>query len=122
MSKADTIHFTAKKESDYSKIRVSLTLSDSLKAAGGDTMHFVVQLIKDKTVKYSGTMVNGKWLQTRITPGEYEIWILLDANNNGHWDRGVYYGTPKKQPERVVSFPNKENLKANWAVPIDLTL
>jgi hypothetical protein len=122
MTKADTINFNAKKESDYGKAMVSLTLSDSTKAAGGDTMHFVAQLIRDKKVMYSGTLVNGSWTQTRITPGEYEIWILLDANNNGKWDRGVYYGTPKKQPEKVVSFPKKENIKANWGVRFPLTL
>jgi 5-hydroxyisourate hydrolase-like protein (transthyretin family) len=122
MTKADTIIFKAKKESDYSKAMVSIQLSDSTKATLPDTMHFVGQLIMNKEVKYSGTFVNGSWTQKRIQPGEYEVWILLDNNNNGKWDRGVYYGTPKRQPERVVSFPKKENLKANWGVRIPLTL
>lgn len=121
-SKADTILFTAKKESDYGSAMLSLTLSDSLKAAGGDTMHFVAQLVKEKDIKYSGKIVNGVWIQKRIMPAEYEVRILIDDNNNGKWDRGVYYGTPKKQPERVVNFPKKENIKANWGVPIKLQL
>lgn len=122
MSKSDTISFNAKKESDYGKVFVTLTLTDSTKAAVSDTMHYVAQLIRDKEVKYSGKLVNGSWTQKLITPGEYEIWILLDTNDNGKWDRGVYYGTPKKQPERVVSFPKKENIKANWGIKIPLTL
>ncbi|SFE71803.1 Carboxypeptidase regulatory-like domain-containing protein [Chitinophaga sp. CF118] len=122
LTKADTIKFVSKKESDYGKAMVTLQLSDSTKAAVSDTMHYVAELIKDKEVKYSGKLVNGGWTQKRIQPGEYEVWILLDTNNNGKWDRGVYYGTPKKQPERVVSFPKKENIKANWGVPIRLTL
>jgi len=122
LTKSDTINFQAKKESDYGKAFVSLQLSDSTKAAGGDTMHFVAQLIRDKKVQYSGKIVGGTWTQTRITPGEYEIWILLDANNNGKWDRGIYYGTPKKQPEKVVSFPKKENIKANWGVRFPITI
>jgi 5-hydroxyisourate hydrolase-like protein (transthyretin family) len=121
-AKADTISFAAKKESDYGKIILTLTLSDSIKAMVSDTMHYVGQLIKDKEVKYSGKIERNTWVQKRITPGEYEVWILLDQNNNGKWDRGVYYGTPKKQPERVVSFPKKENIKANWGVKIPLTL
>ena len=121
-AKADTISFAAKKESDYGKIILTLTLSDSTKAIVSDTMHYVGQLVKDKEVKYSGRIERNTWVQKRITPGEYEVWILLDKNNNGKWDRGVYYGTPKKQPERVVSFPKKENIKANWGVKIPLTL
>ncbi|SFW71341.1 Ig-like domain-containing protein [Chitinophaga sancti] len=121
-SKADTILFNAKKESDYGSAMLTLTLSDSLKNAGGDTMHFVAQLVKDKEIKYSGKIVKGAWIQKRIQPAEYEIRILLDDNNNGVWDRGVYYGTPKKQPERVVTFPKKENIKANWGVPIKLQI
>jgi len=122
LNKADTISFTAKKESDYGKVRLTLTLTDSSKAAISDTMHFVAQLIKDKEIKYSGKLEHNSWIQKRITPGEYEVRILLDENNNGKWDRGVYYGTPKKQPERVVSFPKKENIKANWGVNIPLIL
>lgn len=122
MAKTDTISFAAKKESDYGKVMLTLQLSDSSKSVISDTMHFVAQLVKDKEVKYSGKVENGTWVQKRITPGEYEVWILLDDNNNGKWDRGVYYGTPKKQPERVVSFPKKENIKANWGVKIPLTL
>ncbi|MCF6402030.1 Ig-like domain-containing protein [Chitinophaga filiformis] len=121
-AKADTISFAAKKESDYGKIILTLTLSDSTKAMVSDTMHYVAQLVSNKEVKYSGKIERNTWVQKRITPGEYEVWILLDDNNNGKWDRGVYYGTPKKQPERVVSFPKKENIKANWGVKIPLTL
>ncbi|UPK70545.1 Ig-like domain-containing protein [Chitinophaga filiformis] len=121
-SKADTISFAAKKESDYGRVMLTLTLSDSTKAMVSDTMHYVAQLISNKEIKYSGKIERNTWVQKRITPGEYEVWILLDDNNNGKWDRGVYYGTPKKQPERVVSFPKKENIKANWGVKIPLTL
>lgn len=124
MTKADTISFSAKKLSDYGKLFLKLKLSDSTATAlkGDTSIHFVVQLVKDKDVKYSGVVVNGTWTKTLITPSEYEIRILLDENGNGKWDRGVYYKHPKKQPERVVSFPEKKNIKANWGVKEDLTL
>lgn len=122
LAKADTVSFSAKKESDYGRVMLTLQLSDSTKAAVSDTMHYVAELVKDKEIKYHGKVVNGTWIQKRITPGEYEVWILMDRNNNGKWDRGVYYGSPKKQPERVVSFPKKQNIKANWGVKIPLTL
>ncbi len=124
LTKADTVSFKSKSVNDYGKVRVKLTLSDSTKAALQEdtSIHFIVQLVKDKTIKYSGRIVNGSWYQELMQPSEYEIRVLLDQNGNGVWDRGVYYGSPKRQPERVVSFPKKENVKANWLVPINLEL
>ncbi|WP_143308374.1 Ig-like domain-containing protein [Chitinophaga vietnamensis] len=115
--KADTVNFKTKKLNDYSAFTASLELSDSTRKAIDDTtMHYVFQLVQDKVIKYSGTVVNGKWSQTLITPGEYEIRVLLDKNGNGKWDRGNYYTQPKKQPEQVILLPEKENLKAGWTV------
>jgi hypothetical protein len=123
LTKADTIRFTSKKESDYGKVRVKLTLSDSTRAAMKDTgIAIVVQLVKEKEIRYSGRAVNGSWYKELILPAEYEVRVLLDENGNGKWDRGLYYGSPKRQPERVVSFPDKQNIKANWLVPLDLRL
>lgn len=124
MTKADTISFTSKKMSDYGKVFFKLKLGDSTRTAlkGDTSINFVIQLVKDKDIKYSGTVVNGSWTKGLIIPGEYEIRVLLDENGNGKWDRGVYYHSPRRQPERVVSFPEKKNIKANWGVKEDLTL
>jgi len=121
--RADTINFRTKKVADYAIFAVTeLAISDSTRAAINDTaMHYVVQLVQDKTIKYSGTIVNGKWNQRFITPGEYEIRVLLDTNGNGRWDRGRYYGKPKKQPERVIII-EKVNLKAYWTVPKKISI
>ena len=47
-----------------------------------------------------------------IQPGDYEISILFDKNENGKWDTGNYW--KKLQPEKIV--PRKElfNIRANW--------
>lgn len=123
LARADTISFKTKKVADYAIFTVTeLNISDSTKAAINDTaMHYVVQLVQDKTIKYSGTIENGKWSQRFITPGEYEIRLLLDTNGNGKWDRGNYYSHPKKQPERVINL-EKVNLKAYWTVPKKLSI
>ncbi|MBV7528838.1 Ig-like domain-containing protein [Chitinophaga sp. sic0106] len=113
--KPDTINFVTKKLVEYSIFKADLVVSDSTRDAIADTaMHFVVQLVQDKAIKYSGTTVNGKWTQELITPGEYTVRVLLDANNNGKWDRGSYFTDPKRQPERVILLPEKYNLKAGW--------
>lgn len=117
LTKADTTSFTSKKRNDYGKIQISLTISDSTRNANhSDSLKYIVQLVKDKEIKYTGDVSKGIWKQELLQPGEYEIRLLIDENGNGKWDRGVYYGSPKKQPERVVSYPNKINLKANWGV------
>ncbi|MBV8254528.1 MAG: Ig-like domain-containing protein [Chitinophaga sp.] len=115
MAKADTINFTSKKLVEYSIFTAKLAISDSTRQAIDDsTMHFVVELVQDKTIKYSGTAKNGTWTQELIIPGEYSVRILLDKNGNGKWDRGSYYTPPKRQPERVILLPEKYNLKAGW--------
>ncbi|RFS23263.1 hypothetical protein DVR12_09590 [Chitinophaga silvatica] len=123
LARADTIKFRSKKISDYAIFTVTeLNISDSAKQAINDSsMHYVVQLVQDKTVKYSGTIVNGKWSQRFITPGEYEVRLLLDKNGNGKWDRGSYFKEPKRQPERVIII-DKVNLKAFWTVPKKISI
>ncbi|HEY0273873.1 MAG TPA: Ig-like domain-containing protein [Chitinophaga sp.] len=123
LRRADTASFNAKRTQDYGEVMVKLTLSDSMRQASqGDTIHYIVELVRDKQIKYSGDISKGTWVQHLVTPGDYEIRILLDRNNNGKWDRGVYYGTPKRQPERVVTFPDIQHIKANWLVKPDLRL
>jgi uncharacterized protein (DUF2141 family) len=116
--KADTISFVAKSIDDYGIIKLSLTVGDSahLVLPVDTGYQFVIQLVSNKEIKYQGIIKNGKWERGLIQPGEYEIRVLVDENRNGIWDTGVYYGKPKKQPEKV--FPYKENLivKKNWTL------
>lgn len=116
--KADTISFESKSIDDYGIIKLSLTIGDSahLVLPADTGYQFVIQLVSNKEIKYQGIIRNGKWERGLIQPGEYEIRVLVDENRNGIWDTGVYYGTPKKQPEKV--FPYKENLtvKKNWTL------
>ena len=116
--KADTIAFEAKSIDDYGIIKLSLSVGDSahLVLPADTGYQFVIQLVSNKEIKYQGVINNGKWERGLIQPGEYEIRVLVDQNRNGIWDTGVYYGKPKKQPEKV--FPYKENLtvKKNWTL------
>lgn len=116
--KADTIAFEAKSIDDYGIIKLSLSVGDSahLVLPADTGYQFVIQLVSNKEIKYQGVINNGKWERGLIQPGEYEIRVLVDENRNGIWDTGVYYGKPKKQPEKV--FPYKENLtvKKNWTL------
>ncbi|AWO01638.1 hypothetical protein DLD77_07985 [Chitinophaga alhagiae] len=123
-AKADTVTFTAKSLDDYGTIKIALSVGDSahLVLPKDTGYQFVVQLVSSKEVKYSGVIVDGKWERGLIQPGEYEIRVLVDENRNGKWDTGVYYGTPKKQPEKVFAYKESINIKKNWTVPTTVKL
>ncbi|RPE13744.1 hypothetical protein EGT74_09590 [Chitinophaga lutea] len=122
--KADTVTFTAKSLDDYGTIKIDLAISDSahLVLPKDTGYQFVVQLVSGKDIKYSGVIVNGKWQRGLIQPGEYAIRVLVDVNRNGIWDTGVYYGSPKKQPEKVFAYKETINIKKNWTVPTTVKL
>lgn len=55
-----------------------------------------------------------------LNPGEYQVRIVLDVNNNGVWDTGDYL--EKKQPEEVLYLDEPFELRANWDQNVTVTL
>ena len=49
-----------------------------------------------------------------INPGEYYIRIIYDENKNKRWDTGNYL--KKIQPETVLYFPKKIEIRPNWSL------
>ncbi|MFV0249153.1 MAG: Ig-like domain-containing protein [Tenacibaculum sp.] len=47
-----------------------------------------------------------------LEPKEYLVRVIVDENNNKTWDTGNFLN--KKQPERVLYFPEVFKLRANW--------
>lgn len=47
-----------------------------------------------------------------LSPGEYTVSVVLDENANGVWDSGSFF--ENKQPEKIIVFPQKFTLRANW--------
>lgn len=121
-AKADTIKFNSKERSDYGTVTLSFKITDTTYLKMKDTIDFVVQLVSGKEVKYTGNINSGSWKRDLIKPGQYDIRILVDENKNGIWDTGIYYGKPKKQPEKVFPFPKQVNIKPNWSINDGLTL
>src|SRR5690606_40072818 len=76
----------------------------------------IVQLTDDKgkfvTEYYSleGNIVELLYLD----PALYNMRIIYDANQNKMWDTGNYL--QKIQPEKVIYFPEKIDIRANWDV------
>lgn len=53
-----------------------------------------------------------------LTPGSYQVKVVLDKNKNHAWDPANF--AFKQQPEPVIFFPEKIDVKSNWEQTIDL--
>lgn len=106
--KADTLAFQTKKLSDYGSVILELH--------GLDTgyHHNVLQIVKDQRVVYHVRVQQTTIRIPLFDPGDYQLRILKDENDNGKWDTGVYYGPHPRQPERVIAIPGKITVRANW--------
>lgn len=47
-----------------------------------------------------------------LTPGVYKLQVVIDADHNRKFTTGNL--AEKKQPERILFYPNDQNLRANW--------
>lgn len=47
-----------------------------------------------------------------IKPGKYRLRLIYDLNENRQWDTGSFVG--RRQPERVVYYPETVDVRANW--------
>jgi hypothetical protein len=91
--KADTLRFKTKPESSYG--------SAILRINGfREFEHPVLLLIQDQKVKFSYPITQNLLRIDLLPPGEYQLKLLIDANQNGHWDTGQFMGK-KLQPELV---------------------
>ena len=54
-----------------------------------------------------------------LLPDNYQVRVLNDANKNGVWDAGQFFGK-RQQPEITEFIPEVITIKANWENRIDL--
>lgn len=113
ISKTDTIRFVAKEIADYGKVVLRFSNLDL-------AQHPVLQFVLGEEVINSYPLGSAEWSNSYIKPGEYELRILYDGNNNGKWDPGDYQ--QKKQPEKVTPLSQKLGVRANWDNERDIKL
>ena len=82
----------------------------------------IVQLTdtNDNTIAQEINSKSNKISFKYLTPQKYKIRIIYDTNNNGKWDTGNYL--LKLQPENVEYFPEIQDVRANWQLPIVLNI
>ena len=111
LAKSDTLQFITKRKADYGKLVLKFP---KYKA----DQHVVIQLVKENKIYRSISVTGKQWSDDMFPPGEYDVRILYDANNNGIWDPGNYM--KKQQPEIVTAFDKKLAIKANWDTERDI--
>lgn len=104
-TKTDTLRFKTFSNEDYGKVQLRFQNLDLSKNP-------VIQLVQGEDIKLSQALNSATWQNNRMHPGDYEIRILYDSNQNGKWDPGNY--ATKLQPEIAVSIDKKLTVKANW--------
>lgn len=105
LAKSDTLKFQTKKESDYGMLTLRFSKFDAAR-------HPVIQFLESSNVVKSVKVTGAEWTDKLFKPGEYEIRILYDTNNNGIWDPGNY--KKKLQPEHALTLDKKLTIKANF--------
>ena len=113
LAKTDTIRFITKQQSDYGNVVLRFSNLDL-------TRHPVLQFVQGEEIKKSYPLTTMEWSDKFINPGEYDIRILYDANNNGKWDPGDY--SKKLQPEKAITLTLKLGVRANWDNERDIKL
>ena len=106
----DTINVRVrtKENSDYGSL--SLILKDP------KILPVIVQLVntKFKVIQEKYFTKDELILFEYINPGEYYVRIIYDENKNKLWDTGSYL--KKVQPETVIYYPAKIEIRPNWSL------
>ncbi len=112
--KDDTLSFTTRKRADYGNLRIRIRNVDT-------ATNPVLQFVQSDKVVFSTSVKSGLFTQTLFIPGDYNLRILFDTNNNGKWDPGQFFGPDKRQPEVARPIERKVTVKPNWDNELEIT-
>ena len=115
IAKADTIKFITKSEAAYGSALVRVT-------GFQNRINPILLLTKENKVKYSYPIKQSLIQIVKLPPGDYDLKVLDDTNNNGIWDTGKYNKSIKLQPEIVKQLTEVLNIKANWENELNIII
>ena len=103
--KNDTLRFKTNTQDDYGSLNLRFIKFDS-------SLHPVLLFYQNEKLIRSIPLIQPRYAEKLMDPGEYEIRILYDRNRNGKWDPGDY--KIRLQPERIKTFDKRLTIKAKW--------
>lgn len=97
---------------------LSLKVNDSLFAANPNP---IVQFLSPQgTVLRTDRISDGGSIHyPQLAPGKYGLKLVFDRNDNMQWDPGSY--AEKRQPEKVVIYPDPIEVRSNWDLELEWT-
>jgi uncharacterized protein (DUF2141 family) len=113
--KNDTIYskFKTKKEADYGIINLTVAPSFS--------ENYIIQLFqKEKLIQETYLKDSAEVQYKYLIPGDYELKLIIDNNNNQKWNTGNYI--EGLQPEKVIYYEKEIKIRANWDNDISWTV
>jgi hypothetical protein len=113
LSKSDTIRFKSKENRNYGNLVLRFKNYNA-------SLHPVLQIFQGEILIKSITATASGWNDKMFEPGEYEMRVLYDDNNNGKWDPGNY--KEKRQPEKAITLTKKLSVRADWDNEKDIEL
>lgn len=112
--RTDTIDFRTKRLADYGKLKLRIRNLDF-------DNHPVLQFVLNNEVVKSYPLTSQDFENNLFAPGEYELRILYDKNQNGKWDPGSFF-VNRQQPELVKPIERRINVKASWGNEFEIAL
>ena len=112
--KSDTIRFKTKPTSSYGTALLRINGFQQFE-------HPVLLLTQDQKVKFSYPITEHILRIPLLPPGDYQLKLLTDHNQNGRWDTGKFIGN-KLQPELVRNLKLILNIRSNWDNEMNLIL
>lgn len=114
--KTDTLSFITKSNIAYGSCLIRVNGYEAFNNP-------VLLLTQDDKVKFKFNVRQNLLNIAQLPPGDFQLKILEDENDNGKWDTGKYgFGNAKKQPEKVWILPNKLNIRADWENELNITI
>ncbi len=113
--KTDTLSFITKRTTEYGSLDIKIDRIDT-------ALHPIILLKKENKIFLQQKIEEKRYRIKLFKPGDYQLEILYDLNNNGKWDTGNYW--EKRQPEHNIPSKQALQIKANWdnEVKVDLSI
>jgi hypothetical protein len=112
--KTDTLSFVTRKKSDYGSVALRFKNVNKYK-------HPVLQFVQNNQVIKSVPLNGSNYNEALFVPGEYNLRVFDDVNQNGKWDTGNFFGK-KRQPEVIHPIERPFTIKANWDNEFEVVL